>query len=227
MLPTIAIVLGAFVIITRLPFAIWPGKIRELGGKVLSFKPFVSMLGLLMVGLAGLIAYAGSREQYPLEFVMWVIGGLMFVFGIIYIVAPKIARDLWDSLIVPRSIRGLRVLFGAGALVGLFILVLGLTWYAQAADQAPPSRAAANGEAAEGLEKLRTRVSGLESAIEANNSQIENIQEGLSSTKKNVQTLKEQTGRLQKLLNAAREDLDELQRADEPPGGAAERPADQ
>jgi len=145
MLPTIAIIIGAVVIIARLPGVIWPDKSREFFGRLLDVRPLISLMGLLMVGLGVLIGYAAYREALPLEFVLWIIGGLMFVFGMIYIAAPRAAKQLWDSIAARRSAGMLRVMFGTGVVIGLFLVVLGLTWMAQEGEaQGLPQRIASH-----------------------------------------------------------------------------------
>jgi uncharacterized protein YjeT (DUF2065 family)/uncharacterized coiled-coil protein SlyX len=182
MLPTITIIIGAFVILSRLPLLLFPEKGKELAGKVLSARPLVSVLGLVMVAAAILIGYAAARETYAMEFLLWIIGGLMFVFGLIYVVAPQTAKQLWDSLIAPRSLGMVRAFSGAGVVIGLFVLVLGLTWLGQQAEMEGmmPRRIALPEEpASRQIAILSDQLSQIEKQAAENSQKIGELRESL------------------------------------------------
>jgi len=180
MLPTIAIIIGAVAVLARLPVVIWPEKGRDFWGRIVKVRPFISLLGLLLVGVGVLIAYAAFREKFALEFVLWIIGGLAFVFGVIYVAAPQTAGQMWESLVVPRSRGALRVMFGSGVIIGLFLVVLGFTWMAQARDiemQAgmPQRTALREGPYMKALEALSKQVSALETTVARNSEAAEEV----------------------------------------------------
>ena len=186
MLPIIAIVIGGLVILTRLPLVIWPDKTKELFGRALDVHPLVSVIGLLMVGLGLLIAYAAATETFAIEIVLWVIGAVMFVFGVLYVVVPQLPKQLWDKIAVPRSRGVLRTMAGAGVLVGLFVLVLGLTWMMQG-DQRSATMPAAIAH-------------GPEEAVKQNGEQIGELRESLPAIKQEASENAEQIAALRKSL---------------------------
>ena len=194
MLPIIAIVIGGLVILTRLPLVIWPDKTKELFGRALDAQPLVSVIGLLMVGLGLLIAYAAASETFAIEVVMWVIGAVMFVFGVLYVVVPQLPKQLWDKIAVPRSRGVLRTMAGAGVLVGLFVLVLGLTWMMQGDQRSatmPPAAIAP----------------GLEEAVKQNGEQIGELRESLPAIKQEASENAEQIAALRKSLEDLRREV--------------------
>jgi hypothetical protein len=165
---------------------IWPDKTKELFGRTLDVHPLVSVIGLLMVGLGLLIAYAAATETFAIEIVLWVIGAVMFVFGVLYVVVPQLPKQLWDKIAVPRSRGVLRTMAGAGVLVGLFVLVLGLTWMMQG-DQRSATMPAAI-------------APGIEEAVKQNGEQIGELRELLPAIKQEASENAEQIAALRKSL---------------------------
>lgn len=132
MLATLAIVAGIIIILARIPLVIWPEKAREYAGRFLANTQAVSAAGLVLVAIGVLIFYAGATERAPLEFVLWIVGALALIGGIVYVVAPVLPKQIWDSLVIKGPRNMLRVLGGIGVLIGLFVFILGLTWLEQA-----------------------------------------------------------------------------------------------
>lgn len=209
MLPIIAIVVGGLVILTRLPLVIWPDKTKELFGRALDVQPVVSLIGLLMVGLGLLTAYAAASETFAIEIVMWVIGALLFVFGILYVVVPQLPKQMWDKITVPRSRGVLRTMAGAGVLVGLFVLVLGLTWMMQG-DQRPAT-----------MPPAAAIAPGIEEAVEQNGKQIAALRESLPAIKQEASENGKQIAALRKSLGDLRREVEGLR--DEIKSGRAPR----
>ena len=196
MLPIIAIVIGGLVILTRLPLVIWPDKTKELFGRALDVQPLVSLIGLLMMGLGLLTAYAAASETFAIEIVMWVIAAIMFVFGMLYVVIPQLPKQLWDKIAVPRSRGVLRTMAGAGVLVGLFVLVLGLTWMMQG-DQRPATMPAA------------AIAPGIEEAVKQNGEQIAELRESFPGIKQEAWENSKQIAALRGSLPAVKQEASE------------------
>jgi len=185
MLPIIAIITGCLVILTRLPLVIWPDKAREIFGRALDIRPLMSLIGLTMVGASALIAYAAMSETFSIEIVMWIIAGLMLVFGVLYVAVPQLPKQLWDKVAVPRSRGMLRALAGAGTLVGLFVLVLGLTWMLQEGDQAAPIRLPR-------ITSTPAPTPGLEREVSKNSAQIAELRRSVDELRNDVEGLRKQ-----------------------------------
>jgi len=128
MLPVIAITLGLLIVVSRIPLLIWPEKGRAYTGSALQHQSVTSVLGLLMIGSGALIAYAAVKEDFSLEFVLWIAGATSFLLGVVAVVAPHVPKQLWDTLVFHRQASLIRASAGLGVLVGLFVLGLGLTW---------------------------------------------------------------------------------------------------
>ena len=216
MLPTIAIIIGAVAILARLPVVIWPEKGRDFWGRIVTVRPFISLLGLALVALGVLIGYAALRETLALEFVLWIIGGLAFVFGVIYIAAPQTAGQMWESLVVPRSRGVLRVMFGSGVIIGLFLVVLGLTWMAQnhemQADM-PQRTALREGNSPQALEALSKQVSALEATVARNSEaaeQVALINKQLPDMRKAIEESSEEIAKIRESLVRLEDDFNKL-----------------
>ena len=128
MFPAIAITLGILIVVSRIPLLVWPEKGRMYTGTALQLQPVTSVLGLLMIAVGALIAYASVKEDYSMEFVLWVIGATSFLLGVVAVVAPHVPRQLWESLVFQRHKGMIRASAGLGVLLGLFVLGLGLSW---------------------------------------------------------------------------------------------------
>jgi len=128
MLPVMAIVVGVLIILARLPLLIWPIKVREAIGRALAVRQAVSAAGLALAGLAALIIYAAATERFPLEIVLWIVGIITALAGIVFVIAPELPRQIWLALVIRRPPNLVRALAGLGIAVGIFLLALGLTW---------------------------------------------------------------------------------------------------
>ena len=128
MFPAIAITLGLLIVVSRIPLLIWPEKGRAYTGSALQHQPVTSVLGLMMIGSGALIAYAAVKEDFSMEFVLWIMGTMSFLLGVVAVVAPHVPKQLWDTLVFHRQASMIRASAGLGVLVGLFVLGLGLTW---------------------------------------------------------------------------------------------------
>jgi uncharacterized coiled-coil protein SlyX len=241
MLPTIAVVIGAIAILVRLPVLIAPEKAREIGSKLVTIRPLIVVMGLIMLGAGGLIAYAGNREAYSLEFVLWIIGKLFIVFGVMYVIVPSTLRSLWDRMVLPRSATALRVMGGIGTVIGLFILILGLTWMGQgqqgnAMRATSPELATLDKPSRELVHSLHDRVAELDAAVEENSRSVEEMREKLDTLAQDVQKLQdtvvkrnsEQIAEVRQSLNKMGDALDELRESMKPdttqPPEAPEKP---
>jgi len=224
MLPTITIIVGAAAILTRLPLLLFTERTRAKYATFVSMQPLMSIQGLLMIAAGVLIGYSSTRLDLPLEWVMWIVGALMFVFGVIYVIAPQVPRQLWDSLVTPRSTRTLRVLTGIGTAIGLFILILGVSWLDQVPREAPPQAPRLAGmptqkqidtlndylaelsktaqENSEQLEELQgaispqipKRIAELEQSVKDNSDRISSLQESLAQIGKQLQQFRASPG---------------------------------
>jgi len=224
MLATIAIIIGAAAVLFRLPLVLFPERARHAYAKIVGMQPLMSITGLLMIAAGVLIGYSSTRLDLPLEWVMWIVGALMFVFGVMYVIGPQIPRQLWDSIVAPRSTATLRVLAGIGTVIGAFILILGVTWLDQIPHAVPSETPQLTGmptqqqverlntflaelsrttaEHTKQLEELRAsmdpelgnRVGELEEAVKDNTDRISDFEESLAAIGRQLQQLRASPG---------------------------------
>ena len=202
MFPAIAITLGILIVISRIPLLIWPEQGRRYTGTALQLQPVTSVLGLLMIALGALIAYAAVTENYPMEFVMWVVGATSFLLGVVAVVAPHVPRQLWDSLVFHRHMGMVRASAALGVLIGLSVLGLGLTWLGE------QSR----------LEKKAVQMQGIgkdhNMLLEGEIQQLRQV--GEHNTNQIVQ-MKTTIEKLEREINKLRQTLESVQPEGEPP----------
>jgi len=126
----VAIILGAFIILSRGALLLFPAATLHWLGTLLKTEARTRILGTIVVLIALLMMWAGMAQHTGLEIVM-------FIFGIFFLVvavpglllAPTIYRNLANSFIpddLSGSLFGWRMLGLLGVVIGVAILMVGL-----------------------------------------------------------------------------------------------------
>jgi len=119
----LAIVLGALIILKRLPMLIWPDKTLGMLKKWSANTGNVKLIGTIMFLLGAFFIYLIWNEITLLQLLVGAISMIMLAFGFAYFLLPEMATTMTNVLWQKKGF--LRTASIVGILIGLLLVYLG------------------------------------------------------------------------------------------------------
>lgn len=123
--PDVILSLGIFILIIRLPGLIWPKQYKSIFMSFIEMNNLIRLTGLIAFVVATVILYVLLKNMHIWEIILIILGFSWFAGGILIVFKPALYKK-FSSLIVGESLLRFRVLMGMGALVGCFLICLGV-----------------------------------------------------------------------------------------------------